>query len=74
MNPTPTPGFKSSEFFTTMATLISIGGNFIPPQYTPIVAGVAGVYIAARTLLKAVHAMGYAKSIPDLPDTTGETK
>lgn len=71
---TPTSGFKSSEFLTMVGTLVSIGGNFIPPQYAPMVAGVAGVYIAARTLLKTIHAMGYAQAIPDLPDTTGETK
>lgn len=64
---TPNPGFKSTELYTTLATAITIGAGLVPPQYAPIVAAISGVYVAARTLLKAVHAMGYAKKLPDLP-------
>lgn len=66
-----TPGYKSSEFITTVGTMVSIASGLVPPQYAPIVAGIGGVYVAARTLLKIVHSMGYAKNIPDLP---GESK
>lgn len=66
----PTSGFKSSEFLTTIGTMVALGSNLIPPQYAPIVAAVGGVYVAARTLLKAVHAMGYAKNVPDLPEVS----
>lgn len=66
--PTPQPGYKSTELYATIATVVPIAMGLIPPQYAPIVAAVSGVYVAARTLLKAVHAMGYAKSLPDLPN------
>lgn len=65
---TPQPGYKSTELYATIATVVPIAMGLIPPQYAPIVAAVSGVYVAARTLLKAVHAMGYAKSLPDLPN------
>jgi hypothetical protein len=78
---TPTSGYKSSEFLTTLLSVIALGSNSIPHEYVPFVVALSGVYVAARTLLKAVHAMGYAKALPDLPDvppisvtTTGETK
>lgn len=64
----PKAGFKSSELYATIATALPIALGLIPPQYAPIVAAVSGVYVAARTLLKAVHAMGYAKQVPDLPN------
>lgn len=65
--PAPTPGYRSTEFLATMMAAVSLASGAIPAQYAPLVAGVVGVYVAARTLLKAAHAMGYAKSIPDLP-------
>lgn len=68
VNNVPQPGYKSTELWTTVATVVPIAMGLIPPQYAPIVAAVSGVYVAARTLLKAVHAMGYAKSLPDLPN------
>lgn len=64
---TPAPGFKSSEFLATIAAIVALGAGAIPPQYAPLVASVVGVYVACRTLLKAAHALGYAKQIPDLP-------
>lgn len=67
----PAPGYKSTELWTTIATVVPIALGLIPPQYAPIVAAVSGVYVAARTLLKAVHAMGYAKAVPDLPNVNG---
>ena len=72
----PEPGFKTTEFLTTIVTMASIAGGLVPPQYTTVVAAIGGVYIAARTLLKAVHALGYADKIPDLPTlpNQGETK
>lgn len=63
----PTPGYKSSELAVTVASIVPIAMGLIPPAYAPLVAGVAGVYVAARTLLKVVHALGYAKKLPDLP-------
>lgn len=65
--PVPAAGFKSTEFATMLATLVALAVGAVPPQYAPLVAGVAGVYMACRTLLKAAHALGYAKQIPDLP-------
>ena len=64
----PKPGFQSSEFAATVASAIAIGSGFVPPNYQPLVAGLVGVYAACRTLLKVVHALGYAKQVPDLPD------
>lgn len=66
---TPKSGFVSSEFFVTVGTMITLITPGIPHQYQPIMAALGGIYVAARTLLKAVHAAGFAKSIPDLPDT-----
>lgn len=64
----PASGFKSTEFGATMVAAISLASGAIPAQYAPIVAGVVGLYVACRTLLKAAHALGYAKGLPDLPD------
>lgn len=64
---TPTAGFKSTEFGATVLAGLALSSGAIPAQYAPLVAAVAGVYVACRTLLKAAHALGYAKAIPDLP-------
>jgi len=64
---TPTAGFKTTEFYTTAATIIGIASGLVPPQYTWIVAALSGVYTVARTAIKAAHAAGMAKQIPDLP-------
>ena len=64
----PAPGFKSTEFGATVVAALALASGAIPAQYAPLVAGVAGLYVACRTLLKAAHALGYANSIPDLPD------
>ncbi len=69
----PTSGYKSSEFLTTLLTALALGGNVVPDKYAITIAAVNGVYVAARTVLKAVHEMGYGKNIPDLPDL-GEKK
>ena len=67
----PSIGFKSSEFATTLGVIAAVGSGHIPTNLVPGVAAVGGVYVACRTLLKAVHALGYAKSIPDLPEIKG---
>lgn len=68
----PTIGFKSSEFATTLATVVAIGSGHIPSNYVPLMAALAGLYAALRTTLKAVHALGYGKAIPDLPNLPKE--
>lgn len=65
--PVPAAGFKSTEFTSTVVAVVAIAAGLVPPQYAPIVASLIGVYAACRTVLKAVHALGYAKAIPDLP-------
>ena len=64
----PKTGFASSEFTTTLAAALAIGSGHIPANYLPLFTAVTGLYVAARTVLKAVHALGYAKAVPDLPD------
>lgn len=64
---TPTPGFKSTEFAATIVTILGVVLGAVPQQYVPLVAALTGLYVAARTVLKAVHTMGYAKALPDLP-------
>ncbi len=63
----PVAGFKTTEFYTTAATIIGIASGLVPPQYAWIVAALSGVYTVARTAIKAAHAAGMAKQIPDLP-------
>lgn len=65
---TPKTGFASSEFTTTVAAAVAIASGHIPANYLPLFTAVTGLYVAARTVLKAVHALGYAKQVPDLPD------
>jgi hypothetical protein len=73
-NKAPAPGYKSSELWATVATVVPLAMGLVPAPYAPVVAAVTGVYVAARTLLKVVHAMGYAKAVPDLPNVTGESQ
>lgn len=63
----PVTGYKSSELAVTVATAVPLILGLVPPNYAPLVAAIGGVYVAARTLLKVVHALGYAKALPDLP-------
>lgn len=63
----PAKGYATTEFGVTIVSLLGMASGFIPQQYVPLVAAVSGVYVACRTLLKAAHALGYVKSIPDLP-------
>lgn len=63
----PTMGLFSSEFLSMVGTMIGLCLGVIPQQYIPLAVALVGVYMALRTLLKVVHQMGYAKSIPDLP-------
>lgn len=65
---TPKIGYASSEFATTVAAAVAIASGHIPANYLPLFSAVTGLYVAARTVLKAVHALGYAKAVPDLPD------
>lgn len=64
----PKSGFQSSEFASVVATAVAIGSGHVPANYQPLLIAIVGVYTACRTLLKAVHALGYAKQVPDLPD------
>ena len=68
----PTTGYKSSEFAITVVSAGALASGLVPANYHPLVAAIAGVYVACRTLLKVVHALGYAKQIPDLPDLPNE--
>lgn len=63
--PTPVAGFKSTEFGITIVALLGAAAGVLPAQYA---AALAALYIAGRSLLKAAHALGYAKTVPDLPD------
>ena len=63
----PTTGYKSSEFAVTVASAVALGSGLVPAHYQPLVLALASVYTSARTLLKVVHALGYAKQVPDLP-------
>lgn len=61
---TPIPGWKTTEFWVTVAALIAGILSYLPPAYAAIVVS---VYVAARAGLKAAHALGYVKDLPDLP-------
>lgn len=63
----PSKGLISSEFIATIASVVMLGVGLVPAQYAPVIAGLVGVYVACRTLLKAAHVLGFAKQIPDLP-------
>lgn len=63
----PKPGWQSSELYVTIVTMAQLAIPAIPEQYHTLIAAVGGVYVAARTLLKAAHSLGYANSVPDLP-------
>lgn len=65
--PRPDAGYRSTEFLTMLLTVATLAGGVVPPQYASIIAAVGGVYMACRTLLKAAHALGYARQVPDLP-------
>jgi hypothetical protein len=67
VNQTPVAGFKSTELWVSVGSVVAFALGQVPQQYAPLVAAIVGVYSAGRTLLKVVHAMGYAKQIPDLP-------
>ena len=80
-NPSPSPtyaapsaGFKSSEFLTTVVSAVALSSGYVPPHYSALVASIAGLYVAARTFLKAVHALGYTKNVPDLPQLPQEVQ
>lgn len=65
---TPKMGLTSSEFISMVMTMVGLCLGAVPAQYAPLVAALVGLYVACRTLLKVIHTMGYAKSIPDLPE------
>lgn len=66
--PVPSKGVFTTEFGATIATGVGMALGLVPQQYAPAVAGLVGVYVACRTLLKIIHTMGYAQSLPDLPE------
>lgn len=75
----PAAGIVSSEFLATalssVAMIWSAVDNLIPPQTAAIVVTVAvAVYTICRTALKAMHTLGLAKQVPDLPMITAEVK
>lgn len=63
----PKPGWQSTEFAATVVTALGMVTDKIPQQYVPYVTIAVTVYTAARTILKTLHVMGYAKQVPDLP-------
>lgn len=70
--PQPKAGIASSESWGTIIGMLFpilqvVQGNMPPEQGAILVAVVASIYTAARTVVKAAHSMGYAKTIPDLP-------
>lgn len=64
---TPKPGWQSTEFGVTVLGAVGIVLGAVPAQYVPYVTALVAVYGAARTVLKSLHLLGYAKSVPDLP-------
>ena len=64
---TPRPGWQSTEFGMTLLTAVGLVLHQIPQEYVPYVTALVAVYGAARTVLKSLHLLGYAKSVPDLP-------
>lgn len=66
--PEPMPGWKSTEAQLVVLVTMILSSGLVPQNVLPIIAGLAGLYVACRTILKAVHVMGYAKAIPDLPE------
>ena len=70
--PQPKAGIASSESWGTIGAMLFpilqvVQGNMPPEQGAILVAVVASIYTAARTIVKAAHSIGYARSIPDLP-------
>ena len=70
----PKAGIQSTEFWVTLVAGLwpiveSIQGALPPAQAAQyaVIAGTA--YTTLRTLLKGAHALGYAKQLPDLPDS-----
>lgn len=62
----PKPGLQTTEFW--MTTVVSAASMFAPPPYNILVPAVmTSVYTIGRQIIKALHASGMAKNIPDLP-------
>ena len=70
---TPKPGWQSTEFGATAVAAVAMVVGVIPQQYVPYVTALVAVYGAARTVLKSLHLLGYAKSVPDLPQLPAGT-
>lgn len=64
----PQPGWKSSEFQLVAVVGAAITSGYVPANVVPWLVGLSIAYGALRTALKAMHAAGLLKSIPDLPD------
>lgn len=62
-----TPGYKTSEFMLTVATILANVIGLIPAQYSMEATILVGVYTALRTFLKLAHAEGVVMDVPDLP-------
>lgn len=62
------PGWKSSEFQLAAVVGAAISSGYIPASIVPWLVGLSIAYGALRTGLKAMHAAGLLKQIPDLPD------
>jgi hypothetical protein len=70
---TPKAGWQSSELYVTLVAMAQMAIPALPDQYKAVIVAMGGVYVAARTLLKCVHAAGYAKQVPDLPQLPAGT-
>ncbi len=66
----PIPGWKTTEFWTTVATLAGAAAGVLPAKYAALVVA---VYIGARGAIKVAHAFGFATSIPEPPPLLGQT-
>jgi len=70
--PAPKAGLQSTEFWLTaltnaMAVAGMVTGKMDPNTGAAVMAVINSVYGLARNGVKAAHAYGLAKTIPDLP-------
>lgn len=71
--PAPKSGVQTTEHLLTWVTVgASILGtvtNTLPPATAAVVTSVVvSAYALSRAIVKAAHAAGYAKNVPDLPE------
>ena len=66
----PIPGWRTTEFWTTVASLVGAGAGVLPPKYAALVVA---VYIAVRGGIKIAHTLGLGAAIPEPPPLPGQT-